>query len=242
MILSLNLRAGSSVYRFGPAPAWAVVDGDALSPEQAAAAIDGRRVLVLVHGYRVEDPIDAYLRVWSHVSAWYDVAVFSQWPASDFRLGFWFACHRTKKAGQMLAGALAGCKPAALDLEGHSRGCGVVLEALAAGLEARFAILAAPAVDNESIQVGEKYEAAIRHTRKTLVACSARDKVLAGAYSIGMFDRALGLSGPQDLERCDPRVSVVDCTPSVGSHSAYKSDTETFYRAWGALIHDCSPK
>jgi hypothetical protein len=235
-MLRLNLRNGESVYRFGSAPTWGIVDGGDISPEQAAAAIDGRRVLVLVHGYRVEDPVDAYLRVWSHVALWYDVLLCAYWPASDLKLGFWFACRRTRKAGQMLAAALAGMKPAALDLEGHSRGCGVVLEALAAGLEARNAILAGAAVDNESIQVGEQYEEAVRHTRRMLVACSARDKVLREAYTLGMWDKALGLHGPQDPDRCDPRVSVVDCTPSVSNHSAYKADSTTFYRAWEALI------
>lgn len=235
-MLRLNLRNGESVYRFGSTPTWGIVDGGELSAEQAAAAIADRRVIVLVHGYRVEDPVDAYLRVWSHVALWYDVLLGAYWPASDFKLGFWFACRRSKTAGRMLAGALAGCSPAALDLEGHSRGCGVVLEALAAGLEARNVILAGAAVDNESIQVGEQYAEAVRHTQRTLVACSARDRVLRGAYSIGMFDRALGLHGPQDPGRCDPRVSVVDCTPSVGDHSAYKSDSKTFYRAWEALI------
>lgn len=233
-MLSLSLRQGGSTIFFGP-PRWAVVDGPDLTPTQAAARLAGKRVLALVHGYRVSEPTDAYLRVWSHVAGLYDECVMIHWPGSDWMLGFWLARRRAAKAGRLLAGALGPLEPASLDVEGHSLGCMVALEAGNAGLRCRNLILAAAAVDNESIEAGERYEPAVHRAAHVLVAFSRHDGVLAGAYRAGLWDNALGLTGPQDRGRCCLNISSVDCSRTVFGHSEYKRDP-AFLAAWRRLL------
>lgn len=230
-ILRLNLRAGESTWRFGKEPEWSTWEGAAISDLFVQDYLRGKRVLVLVHGYRVQQPDDAYSRLLLSIGHLYDAIVATRVPLSSLCLGFWFASMRAGKAGKILAKALAPLECACIDIEGHSLGCMVALEALNSGLVTRNTILAAPAVDNESIQRGEKYALAVMRSQRVLVACSHRDEVLAGAYRLGRLDGALGWHGPQDPKECDPRVKVVDCTATAGGHSAYKSDP-TFLAAW----------
>jgi esterase/lipase superfamily enzyme len=232
----LNLRNGDSTRRFGDEPQWSGLNQTGtLTATQVAAQLSGKRVLALVHGYRVEDPIDAYLRILSRVECLYDAAILVRWPGSDWGLGFWWAKCRASKAGQMLAAALCPITCAALDVEAHSMGCRVTLEALASGLAVRNCILAAAAVDDESIQRGNRYGYAVERARAVLVAYSCHDKVLTGAYYLGAFDRALGQHGAQDRAWCAPHVRFVDCSATAGGHSAYKTD-ETFFAAWETIM------
>ena len=107
----------------------------------------------------------------------------------------------------------------------------VVLEALRAGLRVRNCLLTAAAVDHESIQQGQKYEAAVSRAQRVMVAYSQHDGVLRGAYRLGMWDDALGLTGPQDPALCAPNVLPVDCSGSVREHSDYKRD-RLFFTWW----------
>lgn len=234
-VLILNIRRGSSTTRFSDEPEWKTLDGDVLTQTQVAVKLNGKRVLALKHGYRVEDPTSAYAELGLFIGHLYDVIIHGYWPGSDWMLGFWFARHRAAQAGRMFAAALAPFWPESLDVEGHSLGCMVALEAAQTGLPIRNLILAAPAVDNESIQRGERYAEAVMRCRRLLVAHSSRDSVLAGPYRLGRWDNALGLHGPQDRDRCFANTRVKDCTATAGGHSAYKRDP-TFLRAWRDLV------
>lgn len=230
-VIRLNLRRGTSTTRFADAPQFEAMDGSPITPTRAAMLINGKRALLLVHGYRVEDPAGAYAQLGRFVGQMYDVIVEGYWPGSDWMLGFWFARHRAGRAGRMIAEAMCPLMPESLDVEGHSLGCMVALEAANAGLLARNLILAAPAVDNESIQRGERYALAMMRCQRVLVAHSTRDDVLATAYRVGRWDNALGLRGPQDKTSCFANTRIVDCSATAGGHSAYKSDP-TFLTAW----------
>lgn len=233
-MLRLSLRKDDSTWRFG-APQWGVVDGDDLTATQAAAMLAGKRICVLVHGYNVGDPARAYYCLREKVGVLYDEMVCVYWPGSAISLGFWFARIRASKAGRLLAEALAPLECAAIDIEGHSMGCHVTLEALASGLTVRNCILAAAAVDNESIQRGQKYEAAVQRAQRVLVAYSHRDAVLAGAYRLGCLDGALGWHGPQEQAECLANTICLDCSMTADSHSAYKSD-KTFLDWWRSIV------
>lgn len=238
-MLRLNLRKGDSTIRFGDVPAWSEVDGPELTPAQVAARINGKRVLVLVHGYNVTDAFDAYCRIESHletrneygITPWYDEVIGAALPLSRLEWAFWLAVMRAGKAGRLLAAALEDFEPAALDIEAHSLGCMVTLEALDHGLYCRNAILTAAAVDNESIQEREKYALAVQRAGRILVAYSRHDPVLRGAYKIGMWDNALGLTGPQNPARCNRRIESLDCSDVVDAHGAYKR-CEMLFDAW----------
>lgn len=233
-MITLSLRRGASTMWFG-GPEWAEADGAQLTPEAAAIRLLGKRVLVLVHGYRVNDALDAYARIGIHVDGLYDEIVGVLWPGSHLLLGYVFAQWRAGRAGQLLAAALRPLR-ATLDIEGHSLGCRVTMEALrAGGIYPRNVILTAPAVDNESLERGERYGAACAAAHRVVVAHSRRDDVLRTAYTLGSWDRALGLSGPERPERCPSNVVCLDLTAEIGGHSDYKRCMGLF-TAWRSLV------
>lgn len=234
-IIELSVRRGDSTTRFSERPLFRAWDKQPLTPNQATLKINGKRALLLIHGYRVEDPAGAYAQISLQVGHLYDIIVNGYWPASDWMLGFWFARHRAAAAARMFAVALQSLWPESLDVEGHSLGCMVALEAAQFGLPVRNLVLAAPAVDNESIQRGERYSDGVARCSRVLVAHSAHDDVLATAYRLGRWDNALGLYGPEDRGRCFHHVRVVDCGATARGHSAYKADP-TFLRAWEELV------
>ncbi len=233
-MLRLNLRRGDSTWRFG-APQWGVVDGDDLTPLQAAAMLAGRRVCVLIHGYNVGQPDDAYARIASHIGDCYDEVIAVHWPGSQWTLAFWLAMGRTGKAGRLLADALGALSPASLDIEAHSLGCRVALEAVLYGLRCRNLILAGAAVANEALAVSERFGWCVANAARVLVAWSKHDDVLAKPGRLGLFNNPLGLTGPEAGKRTLPQVISLDCSASVPKHSSYKSDTKTFLPAWRAI-------
>ena len=232
-MLTLSIRKDNSTIRFGPA-IWSEADGGPITAAAAAQQLAGKTVLVLVHGYRVDDALDAYARVLLHVGDLYDEVVAVLWPGSHLLLGYLFAQWRAARAGELLAAALAPIR-AEVDIEGHSLGCRVTMEALrAGGIYPRHVILTAAAIDNESLQRGERYGAACAAAEWILVAHSRRDRVLRTAYTLGSWDQALGLRGPQRPDLCPANVQALDLTPGIAGHSEYKRCPELF-AAWRRL-------
>jgi hypothetical protein len=232
-MISLSLRRNDSTIFFGD-PTWAEVDGPALTETQVAARLNGKRALVMVHGYCTKDPFDAFARIDLHIGQHYDEVIGVPWPGSHLQFAFWLARIRATKAGRLLAGALCKYEPAALDIEAHSLGCMVALEAMDHRLYCRNAILTAAAVDNESIQERERYALAVQRADRVLVAHSRHDPVLRGAYKLGMWDSALGLTGPQDPTRCNRRIEALDCSTEVEKHGDYKRCAMLFAR-WAEI-------
>jgi hypothetical protein len=87
----------------------------------------------------------------------------------------------------------------------------------------------AAAVDNESIELGERYHDAIGRCQRFYVFHSRNDSVLRVWYRVGDlfdFDTALGFSGPEDagaIIRHSRNVRVVNCKDVVQSHGGYRS-------------------
>ena len=235
-MLRLSIRKGDSTIFFGP-PRWSEVDGADLTATQVQSRLAGMRVLGLIHGYNVEDAFDAYARIAIHMDDSYDEVVGVEWPGSKLDLAFWLARMRAGKAGRLLAEELGPIysAAAALDIEGHSLGCMVALEALSAGLRCRNLVLTAAAVDNESIQAEERYWIATQRAHQILVAYSRHDPVLAGAYRIAMADRALGLTGPEDAKRVCSSVIALDLSNDISEHSQYKACGRLF-STWRNLL------
>lgn len=233
-MLRLNIRCGESTWRFG-APQWGYVDGGDLTPTQAAAMLAGKRVCCLIHGYNVKEPDDAYARIALHVEDCYDELLCLKWPGSKWTLAFWLARIRAPKAGRMLAEALGALDCAALDIEAHSLGCRVALEAIRYGLRCRNLVLAGAAVANEALSLDETFGWCLANATRVLVAWSHHDDVLAKPGRLGLFNNPLGLTGPEAGRKTLPHVISLDCSESVPKHSAYKSDTKTFLPAWRAI-------
>jgi esterase/lipase superfamily enzyme len=224
-MIRLNLRKGDSTLRFGR-PEWGAWD--------PVSCCTGRRVLALIHGYRVAHAYDAYREIARNIGDLYDVIVGVSWPGSRPLLGFWWACQRSGKAGELLAAALRPLQAASIDLEGHSLGCRVALETVRCGLPVRDVILAAPAVDDESIEIGERYGERLAACRRVVVGYSSHDEALAYGYRMLRWDKALGLHGPRRNAWLPDCVRAVDCAADVADHGDYKRSA-TFYAAWRSI-------
>lgn len=154
-----------------------------------------------------------------------------RWPGSKIAWAFWLACMRADKAGEKLAAELVGLPVESLSLIGHSLGCRVVLQALSRGLECRTAVLAAAAVDDESLEYGERFGMAPAMAERILVAFSRRDGVLAKAYRFARIDKALGRVGPQRPWKLPMSVGLADLSLEIGGHSDYVN-SKAFFAAW----------
>ena len=93
----------------------------------------------------------------------------------------------------------------------------------------RYAWNFASAVDNESVEKGERYYSAAQRCQKFYVFHSKNDPVLRTWYRIGDFfdfDTALGYSGPEDPRAImdhSRNVTVINCKDIVSSHGGYRS-------------------
>ena len=101
----------------------------------------------------------------------------------------------------------------------------------------------AAAVDDESIESGERYFDATQLTEHNWIFHSKKDGVLKYWYKIGDLDTALGLHGPDDrqaIERYSKNVKVINCRHYVESHGAYKNTPE-FYDFISGILNGHIP-
>jgi esterase/lipase superfamily enzyme len=216
----------------------------AVAPATFLQSMSGKRVTVLVHGYNNEqrDVIDSYrtideqmrlLGFMGRAGAPYDALVGFAWPGGATGVSFPFARARAEDAAPRLRQLLASLQGAGaiVDINSHSLGAHVTFEALrdASPSVVRNAWNFASAVDNESVEKGERYFDASRRCQKFYVFHSKNDPVLRVWYRIGDFfdfDTALGYSGPEDPRAImdnSPNVTVINCKDVVSSHGGYRS-------------------
>ena len=216
----------------------------AVPPAVFLAAMAGKRVTVLVHGYNNEqrDVLDSYrtidermrlLGFLGRTGAQYDALVGFAWPGGASGVSFPFARARADDAAPRLRQLLAALQGsgATVDINSHSLGAHVTLEALrdASPSVVRNAWNFASAVDNESVERGERYFEATQRCQRFYVFHSKNDPVLRVWYRVGDFfdfDTALGFSGPEDPRSImdhSSNVTVVNCKEIVSSHGGYRS-------------------
>ena len=213
-------------------------------PATFLAAMAGKRVTVLVHGYNNEqqDVLDSYgtideqmrlLGFLGRANAPYDALIGFAWPGGASGVSFPFARGRADDAAPRLRQLLASLQGsgAIVDINSHSLGAHVTFEALrdATATVVRYAWNFASAVDNESVEKGERYYSAAQRCQKFYVFHSKNDPVLRTWYRIGDFfdfDTALGYSGPEDPRAImdhSRNVTVINCKDIVSSHGGYRS-------------------
>lgn len=232
-MLICNLRHSGwlSNVLFADRPEWSDLSGP-LTLTQVAARLSGKRVCVLLHGYRnTEDAAEgAYAQIRANFESLgespYDEWVGVLMPLSRLKLGFQFARMRAAKAGKMLAGAfwdlfLCGVYQDMIDVQTHSLGGMVALEALREGLRCRNLIMSAPAVDNEALEPQSRYGAYLARAKRIFVAFSNHDPV-DWFYRIASRDKMLGVHGPQSKAAIVADVEFVDYTEAISKHSGYK--------------------
>lgn len=206
------------------------------------AQIQGRNVLLLIHGYRnrEDDVRNAYNFIEQKMIAHellgagrpYDQILGYTWPGGMMHVSYalarkWAERSGTKHLRPLLAGMLG--TAASVDVNTHSLGARVALYALIQGnLPIRNLQMLAAAVDDDSIEKDEKFFDATRGCQKVCVLHSENDPVLKFTYPLGDFDLALGYQGPEHKNKIiahSPNVRVVNCSSRINEHSGYrKSD------------------
>ena len=216
----------------------------AVPPATFLAEMAGKRVTVLVHGYNNEqnDVMESYgtidqqmrlLGFLGRANSPYDALIGFAWPGGASGVSFPFARGRAGEAAPRLRQLLASLQGAGVivDINSHSLGAHVTFEALrdASTSVVRNAWNFASAVDNESVEQGERYFAASQRCQKFYVFHSKNDPVLRVWYRVGDFfdfDTALGYSGPEDpraIMDASQNVKVINCKDVVSSHGGYRS-------------------
>lgn len=223
--------------------------GSPVTQTQFLQELRSKRLTVLTHGYNNEerDVIDSYgaidrqmrqLGFLGSAGSAYDALVGFAWPGGAVGVSFPFARQRAGESASRFARLLAELRSATpvIDLNTHSLGAHVVFEALRAGAQrvVRNAWNFASAVDNESIEEGERYFAASKRCEHFYVFHSRNDPVLRVWYRVGDlpdFDTALGYSGPEDpgaVIKHSKNVRVVNCKDVVQSHGGYRSSGQVW--------------
>jgi len=213
----------------------------------------GKHVLILVHGFRnpLQNVADSYARLLKGLTdsglmfdSGYGLVLGFTWPGFETPLGFFPAIPFANRSAGFFRKLLEALSESALtlDIQTHSLGARVSLQALAGGgsLFVDNLMLTAPAVDDEVLEPKREFNGGMLRCRRCLVYHSDKDSVLKFAYPIGEFDRALGLKGPEHpdaIKKDVPEVFVVDCKNSVKSHGGYRS-SGAYYAHWGRVLAD----
>jgi esterase/lipase superfamily enzyme len=227
-----------------------------LDETNLAEQVQGKHVLILVHGFRnsLEKVGASYQRVLQGLidsslmgESGYGIVLGFTWPGFETALGFFPAVPSANRSAgffrQLLE--LASRNARTVDVQTHSLGARVALQTLAGGTEGFIdnLMLTAAAVDDEVLEPGQEFHAALVTCRRCLVYHTERDRTLKIAFRIGdapEFDRALGWKGPQHpkiIERDCPDVFVIDCKNVVKSHGGYR-DAGAYYEHWSRVMRE----
>lgn len=233
-----------------------------VSEAQFAKRIRGKSVLLLVHGFNNEREqiIAAYDTIVGNLQAHgivggasplYHEVIGLTWPGGRLDISYAAAKLRASAIADSVFARLRTTvgEAKSVDINTHSLGARVALKALqnaAIGVQSgsspnairiRNLWLTAAAVDNDSIERGEKFFGPTQACETVYVLHSSKDKVLKIWFPIGELssgslpDKALGLNGPdnpKDIKNYSKNVKVVDCSRPKLDHGDYKNSPDVF--------------
>ena len=221
-----------------------------------AEQMQGKHVLILIHGFRnrLRDVGRSYQQLLRKLvdsgltgSTGYGLVLGFTWPGFATALGFFPAVPFANRSAGFFRNllALASRNARTVDVQTHSLGARVVLQALAGGTEGFVdnLMLTAAAVDDEVLEPGQEFNGALQACRRCLVYHTERDRTLKWGFRIGdapEFDRALGWKGPQHpkiIETKCPEVFVINCKNVVPSHGGYRS-AGAYYEHWSRVLRE----
>ncbi len=204
--------------------------------------VKDKKVLILCHGYNnePEDVLRAYQTIASNerrYTNYFDAVVGYTWPGGDKFYEYSAAKERASAVAarfvDLLQSTMSGCSE--LAVMSHSMGCRISLIAceelkgMAARKCSRFwQFMMAAAVDNESVESGERYFDATLYPDNTYVFHSKNDGTLSAGYRVLEWDKALGYSGPENVDDIDNRTKVINCKHVVKSHGDYKRTQQVY--------------
>lgn len=224
--------------------------------------LTGKRIAILIHGYHTD--FDGALKAYESLQANmdgkqlpYDVVLGFLWPGGITAAGFDLAVARTGHASTKLQELIMALGPTvkSIDVETHSLGAEVALDALVNMRWVRNLILTAPAVPNFCLDT--TYKVVQQNVQQVYVLHSANDSVLKWAFRLATFKKALGLAGPtqlpvfpignkrvhvtslnEDIQGLSYQFGIVtafDLSNSVHEHSDYRRLDSGTYEIWQAL-------
>lgn len=219
--------------------------GSDMSDADFKTTIAGKKLLLLIHGYNNDEKAirSSYNIIEKMMTTHgllgpgtpYDLLIGYAWPGGDLALSYTFAKKRAEKAAPRVQTMLLSiaANAAALDINTHSLGARVALQALKGvpGKPMRGLYMLAPAVDDESIENGQKFYSSTQACQKAYVFHSKFDPVLKNWFVLGDFDQALGANGPEDpasIINHSANVKVVNCKNLIKSHSGYKDEPKVY--------------
>lgn len=213
--------------------------------------VRGRHVVILVHGFR--NPIANVARAYRGIEetlrrqrlmteAAYGEVIGFLWPGAVSVSGFFAAIPLADKSAWHLYSLLRllGTAAKTADVQTHSLGARVALQALAAQDDVFVdnLMLTAPAVDDESLEPRREFHASLEACNRAFVFHSKEDAVLK-AYVVAQFDLALGSGGPERpkvIETECRNVYVVDSVKAVRKdHSGYRK-APSYFTHWKRIL------
>lgn len=227
--------------------------GDTMSEVDFLSRINGKRVLMLIHGYNNEE--DDVVRAYDIIErkansmlksasgeAIYDTIIGYTWPGGDDGLDYFAARRKSGAVAPRVDRWLAKMTTVAktIDIMSHSMGCRIALMAQknCSVKRLRNIFTMAAAVDDESIESNQEYYDATQACGGVYVFHSVNDPVLARAYRVAEMDRALGYSGPEDTASIidhSNNVKVINCKNIIRKHGAYK-ETDPVYHYIATVV------
>ena len=218
--------------------------------------IKDRKVLILCHGYNNEpaDVLRAYqtiARNQQQYTNYFDVVVGYTWPGGDKFYEYPAAKERASAVAprfvNLLQTTMSFCSE--LAVMSHSMGCRVSLVACeelkvqaARKCKNFWQFMMAAAVDNESVESGQRYFDATLYADNTYVFHSKNDGTLSAGYRVFEWDRALGHSGPENVDDIDNRTRVINCKHVVKAHGDYKRTQQVYQYIKNELTGSAGPQ
>ena len=169
-----------------------------VSMEEFEARVSSKRVLLLVHGYNNvrAKVLRAYRTINKNEKNWityYDLVIGFTWPGGDDFRDYPSATHRVPESSNILATLLEyfGERCPVVDVMSHSLGGRVSLSAFQTlsrrghsfGSTVSRQFLFAPAVHNDSIQLGNDYYDGTGHGERCCVFYTTNDGIICMGYS-----------------------------------------------------------
>jgi esterase/lipase superfamily enzyme len=217
--------------------------------KQALSSVKGQKILLLVHGFDITEPISYYFNIQANINnagteAHYDQVIGYLWPCLDKAYYYYYAKENIKSIAPRFRSFLQKIKhagAASIDIVAHSLGNRLVLESLdfakdpkAPNLVHRFFSIA-PAVNDTSIDTNGHFYQASQNCNQMFVFYSLHDAVLKWFYPIVEWSQALGYEGDSYPRELSSHIQMVDCSPVVDNHDAYLSTLSVF----NYLQHAC---
>lgn len=198
--------------------------------DKALQRFQGKRVLIIVHGFDITDPCEFYFDIQDNIlgnDSPFDATIGYVWPGFSSHLEYLNAKKNTALAAPKFREFLEKIHRIALrvDVVAHSLGNRLVLDALNEN-KTRYPLIhnflsVAPAVEEDSIFKGQIFYLSTELCRNMYVFFSKQDDVLKWIFPFPELSSALGYLGDSNPKKLPKNVQTVDCSAIVNGHDDY---------------------